>query len=155
MYLDESNTEFWNKFEDKRFRVIRIKLKLYARLDPGESIEKYLTRAVRQEGHRHFINLELDKPEHMLLDLIKTLCHGKDTNVLKSFGNKSKIVLLIDDYDYLLNKYEKTPHFEEVRQRLENFFQVLEKANKYLEFVLISGESESSRLAGRVIYTDA
>ncbi len=68
--------------------------------------------------------------------------------LLRQLSKENKVVLLIDEYDKPIIDYiDDLPQVDANRQTLRNFYSIIKDADKYLQFVLITGVSKFSRVS--------
>ena len=69
---------------------------------------------------------------------------GELINKAKDLG---KVVILIDEYDKPLVENIYTPHIEEIRQVLENFYINIKASDEHLRFVFMTGVTKFSKVS--------
>jgi len=87
------------------------------------------------EGLRHCIKLEYDKSTTMLRTLVQSL----SLMYAESAKAKEKVVILIDEYDALLNDAIERECFRDmIHEELQNFYTMIKSLDQYLYFVFIT-----------------
>ncbi len=70
----------------------------------------------------------------------------KFTTLIQKLGEKNRVVLLIDEYDYpLINNIDNLSLAESCRKTLHDFFVVLKDLDEYLRFIFITGVTKFSK----------
>ncbi|MFN8440949.1 MAG: ATP-binding protein [Caldilineaceae bacterium] len=68
-------------------------------------------------------------------------------NLISQLGKKSKVVILIDEYDKpILDNVERISEAQRIRDILKNFYTIIKSMDRYIRFVLITGISKFSRV---------
>ncbi len=84
------------------------------------------------------------------LILTTTDLRGKFIELIIKLGEKSKVVILIDEYDKPLVQYLESDQLhkaEENREVMKNFYGVLKSLDNYLRMVFITGVSRFSKVS--------
>ena len=69
------------------------------------------------------------------------------SELIKSVAKKSKVVILIDEYDKLLSSNIYNPNVEEMRGVLRGFFEVIKAQYKLIRFAFITGVTKFSKVS--------
>ncbi len=111
----------------KSYPVINLNIS-QAPCESAEILNRGLCAMVRNNAKE--IGIELTDETH------SGLLFGELINKAKDLG---KVVILIDEYDKPLVENIYTPHIEEIRQVLENFYINIKASDEYLRFVFMTG----------------
>ncbi len=130
----EKNTDFaWQVHP-----VIHIDLLLVAHRTPAELTASLMRHLDDSAEHYDVGPLAHTTPGEMLKKL--TL------NLLKKYGDKNKVVLIIDEYDKpILEHINDLKTANEMREILKAFYEFIKGLDEYLRFVFITGVSRFSK----------
>ena len=122
-------------YDWKLYPVINMNIS-QAPCESAEILNKGLCALARDNAKE--IGIELTDETHSGL-LFKELI-----NKAKELG---KVVILIDEYDKPLVENIYSPHIEEIRQVLENFYINIKASDEHLRFVFMTGVTKFSKVS--------
>ena len=123
-------------YDWKEYPVIHLNLSLLMCASSREELELSLNNKVS------YIAKEYGAPFNRSYD-----CYMNLDCLISYLGKKSKVVVLIDEYDKMLLSGLNKPEIEEMRSALWGFFEILKADSEYIRFLLIEGVTRFTQIS--------
>ena len=129
--MDISETDY----DFKEHPVIRIDFSP-KKVDGREDIEQYIFNQTKDFAKKYNIELEEEKYDERFKELIK--------KINKKY--KTRVVILIDEYDSpILDNLDSDKKIE-IRDSLKKFYSVIKSSDEYLRFVFLTGITKFAKM---------
>lgn len=122
-------------YDWKSYPVINLNIS-QADCSSSASLNVCLCLAIQENAKE--LNIELSESDNSAYLFRELILKGKELG---------KLVILIDEYDKPLVENIYTPHIEEIRQVLENFYINIKASDEHLRFVFMTGVTKFSKVS--------
>ena len=123
-------------YDWKEYPVIHLNLSLLKGASSREELKLMLNEEVFDAAQKHGAPFDRSYDCYMNLD-----------RLISYLGKKSKVVVLIDEYDKMLLSGLNKPEIEEMRSALWGFFEILKANSEYIRFLLIEGVTRFTQIS--------
>ena len=123
-------------YDWKEYPVIHLNLSLLMGAESREELKLMLNEEVFNAAQKH------GAPFNRSYD-----CYINFNRLISYLGKKSKVVVLIDEYDKMLLSGLNNPEIEEMRSALWGFFEILKADSEYIRFLLIEGVTKFTQIS--------
>jgi hypothetical protein len=120
-----------------QYPVIRID---WTKINPStfEQMNHSICKQLRDIAKQYQVTLEEDNAIDCFTELI---------NLLYYKTNKTKVVILIDEYDNPITDHLFDSNLDDFRKAVHNFYRVMKGSDEYIHFIFITGVSKFSGLS--------
>ncbi len=122
-------------YDWKEYPVIRLDLSKVNASTP-KALETQLNEMIFAIAKQHGVSFKHSK-----------YCNSNLDSLIIALGKKSKVVVLIDEYDKMLLSGLNNPEIEEMRSALRGFFEILKADSEYIRFLLIEGVTRFTQIS--------
>ena len=85
--------------------------------------------------------------EHKIKLNRKRLSGSNLDTLITQLSKKQKVIILIDEYDYLLSSNINSKNLEKIREVLRSFYSVIKGTSAYIRFCFITGVTKFSKMS--------